>query len=136
LVPAEAVGLVALRDGQVQFSHVLARSAVYGAAAPDDRRSAHRARARALPDRDADRRAWHLALASVGPDETAASALAQAGDRAHARSGYAVAAAAYERAATLSADPARLRYRAADAAWLAGQGDRAVSLLIEAQPDA
>jgi DNA-binding CsgD family transcriptional regulator len=136
LVPAETAGLVTLRDGYVDFRHVLARSAIYGAALPEERRAAHRALANSLPDRDADRRAWHLALASVGPDETAASALAQAGDRAHARSAYAVAAAAYERAATLSADPARLRYRAADAAWLAGQGDRAVSLLIEAQPDA
>ena len=134
LVPAEAIGLVALRDGQVQFSHVLARSAVYGAAAPDDRRSAHRALARALPDRDADRRAWHLALATVGPDETAASALAQAGDRAYARSAYAVAGAAYERAATLSARPARLLYQAADAMWLAGQPERAISFLVEAQP--
>src|SRR4029077_13363470 len=85
LVPAEAVGLVALRDGQVQFSHVLARSALYCAAAPDDRRSAHLALARALPAHDAARRAWHLALATVGPDETAASALAQAGNRAPAR---------------------------------------------------
>ena len=134
LVPAEAVGLVALRDGQVQFSHVLARSALYGAAAPDDRRSAHRALARALPDHDADRRAWHLALATVGPDETAASALAQAGDRAYARSAYAVAGAAYERAATLSAHPARLLYQAADATWLAGQAERAIWFLLEAQP--
>ena len=134
LVPAEAVGLVALRDGQVQFSHVLARSAVYGAAAPEDRRSAHRALARALPDHDADRRAWHLALATVGPDETAASALAQAGDRAYARSAYAVAGAAYERAATLSARPHRLLYQAADATWLAGQAERAISFLVEAQP--
>ena len=123
LVPAEAVGLVALRDGQVQFSHVLARSAVYGAAAPDDRRSAHRALARALPDRDADRRAWHLALATVGPDETAASALAQAGDRAYARSAYAVAGAAYERAATLSAQsrPAALPGRGRDVARRPGR---------------
>ena len=134
LVPAEAVGLVALRDGQVQFSHVLARSAVYGAAAPDHRRSAHRALARALPDHDADRRAWHLALATVGPDETAASALAQAGDRAYARSAYAVAGAAYERAAALSGPPARLLYQAADATWLAGQAERAISLLVEAAP--
>jgi DNA-binding CsgD family transcriptional regulator len=134
LVPAEAVGLVALRDGQVQFSHVLARSAVYGAAAPDHRRAAHRALAQALPDRDADRRAWHLALATVGPDETAASALAQAGDRAYARSAYAVAGAAYERAATLSERPARLLYQAADATWLAGQPERAISFLVEADP--
>jgi DNA-binding CsgD family transcriptional regulator len=134
LFPAEAAGLVSLHDGRVEFSHVLARSALYGAAAPEERRGAHRALAAALPDRDADRRAWHLALATVGPDETASSALAQAGDRAFERSAYAVAAAAFERAAALSLQPARLLYRAADAAWLAGQADRAISLLNDSEP--
>ena len=134
LLPAEAGGLVALRDGRVEFSHVLARSAVYGAAPVEERRAAHRALAGALPDRDADRRAWHLALATVGPDDAASSALEQAGARAYERSAYAVAAAAYERAATLSHEPARLRYLAADAAWLAGQAEQAISLLEHADP--
>ena len=75
---------------------------------PEERRAAHRALAGALPDRDADRRAWHLALAAVGPDEAASSALEQAGDRARERSAYAVAAAAYERAArAVALEPAR-----------------------------
>jgi DNA-binding CsgD family transcriptional regulator len=134
LLPAESAGLVTLQDGQVEFSHVLVRSAVYGAAAPEERRAAHRALAGALPDRDADRRAWHLALAAVGPDEAASSALWQAGDRAYERSAYAVAAAAYERAALLSLESAALVYRAADAAWLAGQAERAISLLDDAVP--
>src|SRR5207249_4334471 len=80
----------------------------------DERRAAHRALAGALPDRDADRRAWHLALATVGPDDAASSALEQAGARAYERSAYAVAAAAYERAAALSLEPAPLLYSAAD----------------------
>jgi DNA-binding CsgD family transcriptional regulator len=134
LVQAESAGLVMLRDGRVEFSHVLARSAVYGAAPPEERRAAHRALAGALPDRDADRRAWHLALATVGPDETASSALEQAGIRAFDRSAYAVAAAAFERAAALAFRPAGLLHRAADAAWLAGQAERAISLLDEAVP--
>ena len=134
LLPAESAGLVALQDGHVEFSHVLARSAVYGAAAPEERRAAHRALAGALPDHEADRRAWHLALATVGPDETAASALEQAGDRAYERSAYADAAAAYERAAALSLAPSALVHRAADAAWLSGQADRAISLLDDALP--
>jgi len=134
LVPAESAGLITLREGRVEFSHVLARSAVYGAASPEERRAAHRALAGALPDRDADRRAWHLALAAVGPDETASSALEQAGVRAFDRSAYAVAAAAFERAAALSRQPAGLYHRAADAAWLAGQAERAISLLDEAVP--
>jgi DNA-binding CsgD family transcriptional regulator/RecA/RadA recombinase len=133
LVPAEAAGLVALRDGRVEFRHALARSAVYGAASAEQRRTAHRALASALPDNDADRRAWHLALATVGPDDAASSALEQAGARARERSAYAVATAAYERAATLALDPAHLLYAAADTAWLAGQADRAVALLENAQ---
>ena len=133
LLPAEADGLVALRDGRVDFRHALARSAVYGAAGAAERRAAHRALADALPDRDADRRAWHLALATVGPDDAASSALEQAGGRAYERSAYAVATAAYERAATLSLTPAELLYRAADAAWLAGQPDRALALLDDAE---
>ena len=133
LVPAEAAGLVALRDGRVEFRHALARSAVYGAAPAEQRRAAHRALASALPDHDADRRAWHLALATVGPDEAASSALEQAGTRARERSAYAVATAAYERAASLALDPAQLLYAAADTAWLAGQADRAVELLDTAR---
>jgi DNA-binding CsgD family transcriptional regulator len=129
LFPAEGAGLVALRDGRVEFRHALARSAVYGAAPAEEQRAAHRALARALPDHDADRRAWHLALATVGPDDAASSALEQAGARAYQRSAYAVATAAYERAAALSLEPARLLYSAADAAWLAGQPDRAIALL-------
>src|SRR5207237_10851695 len=102
LFPAETAGLIVLREGRVEFSHALARSALYGAAPAAERRAAHRALAGALPDSDADRRAWHLALATVGPDDAAASALEQAGARARERSAYAVATAAYERAATLS----------------------------------
>lgn len=132
LFPAEQAGLVVLRDGRVEFRHALARSAVYGAAPPEEQRAAHRALATALPDHDADRRAWHLALATVGPDDAASSALEQAGARAYQRSAYAVATVAYARAATLSVEPARLLHQAADAAWLAGQPDRAIALLDDA----
>jgi DNA-binding CsgD family transcriptional regulator len=132
LLPAEGAGLVVLRDGRVEFRHALARSAVYGAAPADEQRAAHRALASALPDREADRRAWHLALATVGPDDAASSALEQAGARAYQRSAYAVATSAYERAATLSVEPAPLLHSAAGAAWLAGQPDRAIALLVDA----
>jgi DNA-binding CsgD family transcriptional regulator len=133
LAAAESAGLVELREGRVEFRHPLARSALYGAATPDERRSAHRTLAAALPDAERDRRAWHLALATVGPDAVAASALEQAGTRAHARSAYAVAATAYERAATLSADRAPLLHAAADASWLAGRLDRARALVHAAR---
>ena len=71
---------------------------------------------------------------TIGPDETASSALEQAGARAYERSAYEVAASAFERAAALSVEPAPLLYRAADAAWLAGQAERAIALLDGAGP--
>jgi DNA-binding CsgD family transcriptional regulator len=136
LAGAEKTGLLRLSEGRVEFSHPLARAAIYGEAAPDLRRQAHRALAGALPDRDADRRAWHLAEATVGTDANVASALEQAGGRARSRSAYAVAAAAFERAARLTAgdqERGRLLFAAADAAWLAGLADRAIALLAEAR---
>jgi DNA-binding CsgD family transcriptional regulator len=134
LTPAEAAGLVRLRDGVAEFRHPLARAAIYNDASPEERRQAHRALAGALPDRDADRRAWHLASAAAGPDESACSALQQAAERARQRSAYATAAAAFERAARLTLDDGlcdQLLYAAADAAWLAGAVDRAAALVDE-----
>ncbi len=135
LTAAESAGLVTLAAGTVDFRHPLARSAIYADAGADLRRDAHRALAAALPDRDVDRRAWHLAAAATGTDEPASAALEQAGARGRDRSAYATAAAAYERAGRLTADPerrARLLREAADAAWLAGLADRAVALLEKA----
>ena len=136
LATAEGAGLIRLTHGVAEFRHPLARSAVYGAVSPDERRAAHRALADALPDRDVDRRAWHLASAAVGTDEAASSALQQAAQRAHARSAYSVSATAFERAARLAPAASRrggLLYASADAAWLAGQLDRATLLLDEAR---
>ena len=136
LAAAESAGLVRFEAGTVEFRHPLARSAVYADAPAGQRRDAHRALAAALPDRDVDRRAWHLAAAATGPDESASAALEQAGARGRDRSAYATAAAAYERAGRLAALPerrARLLREAAEAAWLAGLADRAVSLLDEAR---
>jgi DNA-binding CsgD family transcriptional regulator len=96
----------------------------------------HRALAAALPDRDIDRRAWHLAAAAVGVGDSASAALEQAGARARDRSAYATASAAFERAGRLTAHGerrARLLWRAAEAGWLGGLADRAVSLLEESR---
>jgi len=135
LVPAEAAGLITVHDSRVEFRHPLARSAIYGDAPADRRRELHRAVASALPDTEADRRAWHLALAAFGPDDAASSALGQAGQRAYQRSAYEVSSRAFERAALLAPEEARqsrLLYAAADAAWLGGLADRAVVLLDQA----
>jgi DNA-binding CsgD family transcriptional regulator len=130
---AEQAGLVMVSLSALAFSHPLARSAAYRSASPADRRTAHRALA-AAPG-DPDRRAWHLAAAAIGPDAEAADALDAAGRRARVRSAYAAASASFERAARLTdagPDRARRLFAAAEAAWLAGQGERVGRLLDEA----
>jgi DNA-binding CsgD family transcriptional regulator len=137
LAAAEEAGLVRLGGGRITFAHPLARSAVYSEASVQERRAAHRALAGALPDRDLDRRAWHTAAATVGPDEPAAEALAGAGARARERAAYAVAASAFERAARLHPDErrrARLLFEAADAAWQAGSVEQCRRLIDEVDP--
>lgn len=134
LAEAESAGLVRITDGRVEFRHPLIRSAVYGDCDPQRRRSIHRAVAEAVGPHDADRHAWHLAEASVGPDAGVADLLERAAKRAHERGAHDVAAAAYERAARLSPDVERhslLCVTAAESAWLAGTTPRAVALLDE-----
>ncbi len=136
LAAVEQTGLITVRAGSVEFRHPLARSAIYADAQPEERRAAHRALASALPDRDIDRRAWHLAAAAVGVDEQASAALEQAGVRARDRSAYASAALAFERAGRLSSESerrARLVFAAAQESWHAGFAPRAVTLLDEAR---
>lgn len=132
LHPAESAGLVQVEAGIMTFRHPLVRAAVYQGTPPSLRLAVHRALAAALdgPD-DADRRAWHLAMAATGPDEEVAAELERTAVRASDRSGYAAAATAYERAARLSARPEtqarRLTLAAETAAW-AGELDRAGAL--------
>jgi len=136
LAPAEDAGLVVVTPETVSFSHPLLRSVAHQARPVSERRAAHAALADALRDpRDAERRAWHLASAAVGPDETAAAALVAAADAARARGGQVAAARALERAARLTDDPETRRSRlaeAAHAAWDAGDAERAAALVDEA----
>lgn len=138
LRPAVLAGLVTTSEERIEWRHPLARSAVYGSVEARQRRAAHRALADTLPDRERDRRAWHLALAADGYDEAAASALEQAASRATARSAYAESSYGYATAASLTAEMpkrASLLYAAADMAALGGLSERAEELLTAAESD-
>jgi DNA-binding CsgD family transcriptional regulator len=102
LSEVEALGLVALGASGVEFRHPLVRSAAYHGASAADRRLVHAALAEA--EDDPDRRVWHRAAAALGPDDSLAAELDVAGERALARGAFAAAAAALERAASLTVD--------------------------------
>ena len=101
LEPALRSGLIQeLPDGSLAFTHPLYASAVYEAAGPEERRKIHRE----LADRveDVEERAHHLALATREPDETVASVVDQAAERARSRGAPEVAAELGERALELT----------------------------------
>ena len=139
LEPAESAGLLEV-GARVRFRHPLVRSAAYGAASLRERRLVHLALAGATDARtDPDRRAWHLAEASPGPDEDVAAELERAAARAQARGGLAAAAAFLERAAALSSEPSRRAQRAlaaAQAKFQSGALNDAVELLETAESGA
>jgi DNA-binding CsgD family transcriptional regulator len=136
LGPAESAGLIEI-GSRVRFRHPLVRSAIYRAAAPNDRRQVHRALGEATDARvDRDRRAWHLAEAASSPDEDVAAELERAAGRAQGRGGLAAAAAFLERASDLTPEPLRRAQRALAAAltkYQAGALDDAVALLTTAE---
>ncbi|MEV6864130.1 AAA family ATPase [Streptosporangium subroseum] len=142
LESAERSRLIEIRGTIVGFRHPLIRAAAYQSAPVTQRLAVHQALADALTGLAAtdaaDRRAWHLAAAALGPDEDVARELEEAAERARTRSGHAAIAAAYERAAELTADPVRRSGRLAAAALAAsdaGLMGRAAALADSATPD-
>ena len=134
--PAADAGLVEF-GAQVRFRHPLLRSAIYRAATVADRHAVHAMLAEVTdPAAEPDRRAWHRAKASPGPDEEVAAELERSADRAQARGGLAAAAAFLERAVLLSIDPARRAERTLAAALAnlqAGAFGPALDLLATAE---
>ncbi|MFJ9371081.1 AAA family ATPase [Nocardia sp. NPDC101769] len=136
----ERSGILRVAATTLTFKHPLARSAVRHRATLRRRLAVHEALAAALTDPAAsDRRAWHLAAASTGPDEFVAAALEAAADLAARRSGFAAQSAALERAAALSPDPGRRVQRmiaAAEAAASAGDFRHALDIARRTHCDA
>ncbi|MET8978898.1 AAA family ATPase [Streptomyces sp. NPDC004539] len=135
--PAEEAGLVTVAAGRVLFRHPLARAGCYHAAPAHERQRAHRDLAAALTD-DPSRRAWHLAAACPGRDESVAAALEDTALLAERRGGCHAAARALQRAAECSPAPADRARRyakalhaatnAADPSWVRELYDRITAL--------
>ncbi len=134
--PAEAEDLLEI-DTRVGFRHPLLRSAIYRAASPERRRTAHRALAAATdPESDPDRRAWHRAQAVLGPDEDVAAELERSAGRARTRGGLAAAAAFLQRSVALTQGRAQRADRAlvaAEMSFQAGEFDAALRLVAAAE---
>ena len=103
LGPAEHARLVRVDDDttRLEFRHPLIRSAVVELSSVDDRRGAHRVLADRLVDQP-ERRAMHLAHATIEPDEEVAALVEQAAVRMTARGDGIAAVAALTRSAELS----------------------------------
>ncbi len=133
---AETIGFLAIGES-VTFLHPLVRSAVYRSAPVEQRQAVHLALAAVTDgERDADRRAWHLAAAARGTDEDLAAERERAAGRARARGGLAAAAAFLRRSFSLTRDPAERAERAlaaAGASLHAGAFEAAVAVLAAAE---
>ncbi|MGW4212062.1 LuxR C-terminal-related transcriptional regulator [Lentzea sp. NPDC004789] len=125
--PASHEGLV---DHRGEFRHPLIRSAVVRSATAAEHREAHRVLA---ATDEPDRRAWHLAHAVAGTDETVAGLLEQTADRALRRGGAAAAVRALEKAARLGDGGARARrlMRAAELSAEAGRREDVERILLQ-----
>jgi DNA-binding CsgD family transcriptional regulator len=106
LEPAEDGGLIVQEAGAAGFPHPLVCSAVYHSASPATKRSAHRTMVTVYEGRTtpgtAERRAFHLASATTGPDEEVARQLAHSARIAAERRSHTTAAALFEKAARLT----------------------------------
>jgi DNA-binding CsgD family transcriptional regulator/tetratricopeptide (TPR) repeat protein len=136
---ASTDGLLTIGES-VTFHHPLVRSAIYRSATVEQRQAVHLALADATDGSvDPDRRAWHLAMATPGPDEGVALELERSAGRARARGGVAAAAAFLQRAVALTEDPARRTERAlqaAQASLQAGVFDGVLRLVTTAEAGA
>ena len=124
-----------VKAGTYTFRHSLLREAAYAGLLPGEAIRLHSAYGRALRSHadpavaDLAAVAWHLYAA--GETEEALRAALAAAEASEAAGGYAEAHLQYERALELAgaADRAALAERAAEAAQLAGEPDRAVELV-------
>jgi DNA-binding CsgD family transcriptional regulator len=129
---AEALGLVTLRAGVLEFRHPLVRSVAFHAVSAQDRRRMHALFADVLGSTRAVERSWHRAAGTIGRDESVARDLESAAASCRARSSPSSAGRAMEVAARLSPDGENAIRRSLQAAQdfaLAGRPEPAVRAL-------
>ncbi|GII52691.1 transcriptional regulator [Planotetraspora thailandica] len=126
-----------LSGTRVSLRHPLIRSVIYEAAPVLERQAVHRALAAVLAGGDdMDRRAWHLAEATLEPDAEVADLLHRSAQRVLARGGCATASRVLRRSAELTPDrelSGRRYAEAARAAWQSGEPEPARELLTRAR---
>ena len=131
--PAVEAGLVEF-GARVRFRHPLARSAAYRSAPAQQMRQMHAALAEATdPAADPDRRAWHRAQATAGPDEDVAAELERSAGRAQAPRGAGRGGRVLGAGGAADPRPGRRAQRllaAARAKRDAGELDAALGLLV------
>ncbi|HEX4672381.1 MAG TPA: ATP-binding protein, partial [Solirubrobacteraceae bacterium] len=138
LQAAETARLVYVnpRTRRLGFRHPLTRTAVVELSTSHERRQAHSTLSELWSD-DPDRRAWHLAEATVEPDDYVAELLDDTAHRVLHRGDAVGAVAAWTRAAELSPDAADRARRLAQAAYVgaeeAGELGKAAILLADAR---
>ncbi|GIE35856.1 transcriptional regulator [Actinoplanes italicus] len=131
-------GLIEVAGSSLRFRHPLMRSAVYQRAPLLTRLAVHRALAGQLADFP-DRRLWHLASATMGPDPELAAELERYAERAGRRGATMSAVSALHRAGELTEQPAAatsLVLRAAELASEIGARHEVERLITESDPSA
>ncbi|MBI2706628.1 MAG: AAA family ATPase [Actinobacteria bacterium] len=135
LEPAEVHAIITIDREHVEFRHPLLRSAAYHGVLAPSRRRAHAALADVYEADDDPRAPWHRAAASLGPDESIASALQGVALAARSRGAHATASRALERAAGMTPDPDERARRFGEAAadiHLVGRPNQAAALAATA----
>ncbi|MEP1126357.1 MAG: LuxR C-terminal-related transcriptional regulator [Ilumatobacter sp.] len=124
---AAQLGLVAVGDADVRFSHPIVRAAVYWSASPQERRSAHSAIADALAPSD-EAEVWHRAAAVIDRDDVLAGRLVESGEEATRRGAHASAVTTFQRAAEIArTDATRCRALVAGARSALDSGSATVA---------
>ena len=132
LAASETAGVSRVSPESIELVHPLMRTAIRDAVGPVAMRDAHAALAAVVVD--ADKRAWHLAAATAGPDAAVADELEQVAVVADQRGAWGAAAATWQRAAALSTDVSERHRRllaAGTSRWNAADPYGAMAVLDE-----